>query len=90
MYSYNNFGVECAFHLLQETRSKYHPLPRQEHLLAPLLMSRNVEPLESVLCISATVMRIAQSIPSASLKFELLSTPFGTRFSRRRVGDQKV
>ena len=32
-------------------------------------------------------MPIAQSIPSASLKVELLSAPLGTRLSGRTVGD---
>ena len=41
-------GVEWVFHLLQETRRKCQPLPRQEPLPTPLLMSRNVEPLGSV------------------------------------------
>ena len=48
-------------------------------------MSRNVEPLG--LCISATIMPIAQSIPSAFLKAELLSVPLGTRLSGRTEGD---
>ena len=65
------------FFTCSETRRKYHPLPKQEHLPTPLLLSRNVEPLGSVLCISATIGPIAQSLPSASLQAELLSTNSG-------------
>ena len=66
--------------MLQETRRKYHPLPKQEHLPTPLLVSRNVEPLGSVLCISATIGPVAQSLPSASLQAELLSANSGPDF----------
>ena len=46
----------------------------------PLLMSKNVEPLGSVLCVSATFGPIAQSLPCTSLQAELLSANSGPEF----------
>ena len=81
--------MEWVLHMLQETRRKYHPLPKQEHLPTPLPLSRNVEPLGSVLCISATIGPIAQSLPSASLQAELLSTNSGPDFLEGQWGTKK-
>ena len=86
MYSYNKLSWQQSelFHLLKKLGESITPSKAR---ISPHSSAheQDVEPPGSVLCVSDTIMPIAQRVPSASLQAEFLSAASRSRLSGRTV-----